>query len=74
MRSESQQSESSNAIEKVVFMEYCRLPGIVSERFYALAVKGSPKSDIIQEKGFTDLLLTVFSSSIEQRMALVFKL
>ena len=42
-------------------MEYVNLPGIVSDRFHALAAKDHPEGRV-HEKEFIDLLLEVFSS------------
>jgi len=61
------------SIEKVTFVEYCNLPGIVSDRFYKLASIGSTDTRITEET-FVNLMLTVFSASLEKKMELVFKM
>jgi len=43
-------------IDKVTFVEYINLPGIVSDRFHALASKGSSHG-CIYEDSFIELML-----------------
>jgi len=57
----------------VTFVEYVNLPGIVSDRFHALACKGH-KDGIVEEQSFIELMLQVFSSSVETKMRLTFKM
>jgi len=66
-------NKNLKSIEKVTFVEYCNLPGIVSDRFYKLASLGSTDTRITEET-FVNLMLTVFSASLEKKMELVFKL
>ena len=66
-------NKNLKSIEKVTFVEYCNLPGIVSDRFYKLASLGSTDTRISEET-FVNLMLTVFSASLEKKMELVFKL
>lgn len=40
LRSTQSQSIAQKTIDKVTFVEYINLPGIVSDRFHALACKG----------------------------------
>ena len=54
-------------------MEYVNLPGIVSDRFHALACKGH-KDGIVEEQSFIELMLQVFSSSVETKMRLTFQM
>ena len=49
------------------------MPGIVSDRFHALACKGHAEGRV-QEESFIELLLQVFSSSVETKMRLTFKM
>ena len=37
---QSSSSSRTKTIDKVTFVEYCNLPGIVSDRFHSLACKG----------------------------------
>ena len=73
LRSTQAQNSSRKTIDKVTFVEYCNLPGIVSDRFHALACKGA-QDDRIQEEDFIELLLQVFSSSVETKMRLTFQM
>ena len=54
-------SKQIKSIDKVTFVEYVNLPGIVSDRFHAMAAKDHPDGRV-HEKEFIDLLLEVFSS------------
>jgi len=66
-------NKNLKSIEKVTFVEYCNLPGIVSDRFYKLASLGSTDTRITEDT-FVNLMLTVFSASLEKKMELVFKM
>ena len=59
------------SIDKVTFTEYINLPGIVSDRFYALAKKGR-SDNRIGEEAFLNSFLSVFGSSLKQKMEFVF--
>ena len=59
------------SIDRVTFIEYCNLPGILSERFFNVAVAGSPDKRIY-EHAFLDLMLEVYGSSLEKKMKLAF--
>lgn len=61
------------SIDKVTFVEYINLPGIVSDRFYKLASVGSTDSRITEDN-FVNLMLSVYSASLEKKMELVFKM
>lgn len=66
-------NKNQKSIEKVTFVEYINLPGIVSDRFYKLASTGSTDTRIAEEP-FVNLMLSVFSASLEKKMELVFKM
>lgn len=55
-------------------MEFINLPGILSDRFYALVGNGS-KTDarVVQEK-FVSIMQQVYSSTLEEKMQLVFSI
>ena len=64
---------SVKSIDKVTFVEYVLLPGIVSDRFYALSADG--RSDgRITEDGFNNLMVQVFCSSLRSKMQLTFNM
>lgn len=73
LRSTQSQSAPQRSIDKVTFVEYVNLPGIVSDRFHALASKNSADGRIYEEN-FIELMLEVFSSSVETKMRLTFKM
>jgi Ca2+-binding EF-hand superfamily protein len=49
------------------------LPGIVSDRFFKLAMDNRPDSRVIED-GFTSLLTTVFCGKISEKMAVTFQM
>lgn len=69
----TQSSSHAKSIDKVTFVEYVNLPGIVSDRFHALACKGHTDGRIFEES-FNELMLQVYSSSVETKMRLTFKM
>ena len=73
LRSTQSQSNPHRSIDKVTFVEYVDLPGIVSDRFHALCSKGHVDGRIYEES-FIELMLQVFSSSVETKMRLTFKM
>ena len=56
LRSTQSQTTSKRSIDKVTFVEYINLPGIVSDRFHALACKNNPEGRIFEDH-FIELLL-----------------
>lgn len=70
---QSQSNPSLTAIDKVTFVEYINLPGIVSDRFHALATQGRSDGRVLQES-FISLMLQVYSSSLDEKMQLTFKM
>lgn len=65
----TQQMYPGKSIDKVTFTEYINLPGIVSDRFFTLAMKDDKR---VYEQEFLNLMTTVFNSSLEQKMSFVF--
>lgn len=64
---------AGKSIDKVTFVEYIQLPGIVSDRFYTLASEGK-QDGRISEESFTKLMTTVFCSSLRAKMELTFNM
>lgn len=56
LRSTQAPSDKRKSIDKVTFVEYVNLPGIVSDRFHALACKGQPEGRVLEDT-FTELML-----------------
>lgn len=73
LRSTQSQTTSKRSIDKVTFVEYINLPGIVSDRFHSLASKNHTEGRIFEDQ-FIELLLQVFSSSVETKMRLTFSM
>jgi len=71
--SQSQSNPHLKAIDKVTFVEYVNLPGIVSDRFHALATKDRTDGRVVEDS-FTELMLRVFSSCTETKMKLTFNM
>ena len=59
-------------IDKVAFFEYTNLPGYINDRFYSLFQKSNDEH--IYEKAFTDGMIRVYMSSLEERMRLTFQM
>ena len=73
LRSTVLKDATEKTIDKVTFVEYVNLPGIVSDRFHALASKGY-REGRITEQAFIELMLQVYSSSVETKMRFAFKM
>jgi len=73
LRSTQSQTSQYRSIDKVTLVEYVNLPGIVADRFHALASRGQPEGRVYEES-FIELMLQVFSSSVETKMRLTFKM
>jgi len=61
------------SIDRVTFLEYVNLPGIVSDRFFLLATEGAKENRIVQEQ-FVNLMLRTFASSLDDKMELAFSM
>ena len=66
-------TDKRKSIDKVTFIEYVNLPGIVCDRFHSLASKDSHEG-LVYEENFIELILKVFVSSVETKMILTFKM
>ena len=66
-------TDKRKSIDKITFIEYVNLPGIVCDRFHSLASKDSLEGRVYEED-FIDLMLKVFVSSVETKMGLTFKM
>lgn len=70
-RSSQPWCQATQTIDKNTFADYINLPGVISDRFCALAVKDSP-NERITLPNFLALMYSVYSSQLEQKMELVF--
>ena len=58
----------------MTFIQYCNLPGIISERLLKIIMGASSDSskNFISEEGFIKNMTTIFVSDVEMRMRLTF--
>ncbi len=71
-RSLTKEAVTEKKIDKVTFLEYCNLPGIIGDRFFKLLdVNGD---GLICEKAFITNVCTVFISDLESKMKLTFNM
>jgi hypothetical protein len=68
----SQQSSQGKSIDKVTFTEYINLPGMLSDRFFAIAKKERADNRVYEED-FLNVMLSVFTASLEQKINFVFQ-
>ena len=75
--SPAKDQKTCTQVDKVTFIEYINLPGILSERFFSLTCPcGSAQkvdSRVLPDK-FINTISTVYCSSLEDKMQLVFQL
>mmetsp|Transcript_20571 Transcript_20571/g.22930 ORF Transcript_20571/g.22930 Transcript_20571/m.22930 type:complete len:783 (+) Transcript_20571:2-2350(+) len=66
----SRSDKKSSGINKVTIIDYCQLPGILAERFFALLDANS--DEYIDLREFVYILFKVYYSSFEAQVKLVF--
>lgn len=69
--------DQTRSIDKVTFIEYINLPGILSDQFLTIANAGCSTTlpdQRISEGGFVQLMLSVFSSNLPTKLRLVFNM
>lgn len=71
LRSNQLKYSTHQTIEKNTFVDYVNLPGVVSDRFFALA-SDNRLDERIEIEDFIRVLLNVYSSSLEVKMKVVF--
>lgn len=59
-------------LDKVTFVEYCNLPGIINDRFFYMF--DTAKDGLISETSFINNLIKVFMSDLETRLRLTFNM
>jgi Ca2+-binding EF-hand superfamily protein len=65
-------SSGAALLDKNAFIEFINCPGIVSDRLFTLASQGN-KEERIEQNNFVKLMLEIYSSDIDGKMNLVFK-
>ena len=68
----SRSDNKAKGINKVSFMDYCQLPGLLSERLFAVLDKDS--DGYLTTKEFLTGLLRIYCSQFDQRMKFVFEI
>ena len=59
-------------LDKNAFIEFINCPGVISDRLFAIASHGN-KEERIEQVNFVKLMLEIYSSDIDGKMNLVFK-
>ena len=71
LRSQSSQT-GDKKIDKVTFLEYCSLPGIISDRLFSMFT--DVDNTYINENSFISNFIKIFISNIETKMRLTFNM
>lgn len=71
MRSNQLKYFTHSTIDKNCFAEYVNLPGVVSDRFFALASE-SAHDERVELDNFLKVIVSVYSASLDERMKLIF--
>ncbi len=72
MRSIAPGAVKDHKLDRVAFVQYCNLPGIVSERL--LKIFDTAGDGIITEGSFVQNFTRIFVSDLESRMQLAFSM
>ena len=67
-----QQNFKDKRLDKVTFVQYCNLPGIISERL--LKIFDVNNDGMITEEAFVSHMSKIFVSDLDTRMLLTFKM
>ncbi len=59
-------------LDKVTFIEYCNLPGIINDRFFKMF--DIDNNGLITEESFIKNMIKVFISDLDTRMRLTFNM
>lgn len=66
----SRSDAKSKGINKISFMDYCQLPGLLGERLFA--VFDGDHDEYLSSKEFLTGLLRIYCSRLDQKMKFVF--
>ncbi len=72
MRCISPNAIQEKKLDKVTFIEYCNLPGIINDRFFKMF--DTAHDGLISENSFILNLVKVFISDLDTRMRLTFNM
>lgn len=70
LRSIAPQAIKEQKVDKVTFIQYCNLPGIMSDRL--LKIFEGESEGIVHESNFVSNLTRIFVSDLDTRMRLTF--
>lgn len=70
--SSAQSNSREKRIDKVTFIQYCNLPGIISERLVKLF--DTNNDGLITELSFISNMTKIFVSDLESRMRITFNM
>jgi len=60
-------------VDNVAFFEYTKLPGIICDRFFNIFKRVKPSNFVVKDE-FVKGFMTVFLSSLEQKMRMTFSM
>jgi hypothetical protein len=66
------QASAIKKVDKVTFIQYCNLPGIISERL--LKIFDTNSDGLITEESFVKNMTLIFMSDLESRIKLTFNM
>lgn len=65
-------NQKEKEIDKVTFLQFCNLPGLISERL--LKIMDPANTGMITEEAFLNNFTSIFMSDLTARMRLTFKM
>ena len=72
LRCLSSSAQQEKKLDKVTFIEYCNLPGIINDRFFKMFDVNN--DSLITEQSFIQNMIKVFISDLDTRMRLTFNM
>ena len=66
----SRSDDKQKGVNKISFLDYCQLPGLLTERLFA--VLDNDKDNYLSSKEFLSGLLRIYCSQFDQKMKFVF--
>ena len=66
----SRSDDKQKGVNKISFLDYCQLPGLLTERLFA--VLDNDKDNYLSQKEFLSGLLRIYCSQFDQKMKFVF--
>lgn len=66
-------SSKEKKIDKVTFLEYCQLPGVIGDRLFKLCEEKGTEG-FVNETDFTSIFTKIFVSDFDSKMKLTFNM